>query len=101
MSRSITRAEARTMINVQAPIPVLAVNSEGKSLADNGSEIDPRQLVPWVESLGPFGSWPTTVDDALAEIDKHDDWWLGDSFRIGRCIVWKQGWGFAAKVGEE
>lgn len=96
-ARKLTSAEARALLRVEEPQKVAFTNSKGKHFDDDGNHIDKREAVPHVYALGPFGSWPTTLEDAEKEFAKHDEWFYGKSFRLGHVVIWDTGWGFAAK----
>ena len=89
--------EARKMLAVQEPIEVAWTSKDGTQRADDGDEIDPRQTVPWVMALGPFGSWPETLEGAEESLALHNSWVHGPSFRLGFAVTWEQGWGYQAK----
>ncbi len=97
-NKCITSEQARRLLCIQDPIEVAWTSRDGTLRDDDGDPIDERQTVPWVMKLGPFGSWPSTVEDAEKDFIEHanKDWWLGESFRIGTAVVWKTGWGYAA-----
>lgn len=101
MSDKLTSAEARALLDIREPTPVGFTSEDGKFYegdhADSWEEIDARETVPWVMALGPFGSWPSTLEDAEKDFAAHPEWYYGVSFRLGNVVVWKQGWGYAAK----
>lgn len=94
---SIDRETAIGLLDVQPARVVAMTAKSGTLLDDEGDSIDPRQTVPWVWALGPFGSWPERLEDAVANLLKQTDFTTGRSFRLGRVVTFKPGWGYAAK----
>lgn len=93
----VDRETAIELLDVQ-PARVVAMTDEGGTLLDkDGGAIDPRQTVPWVMALGPFGSWPARLEEAIADLQGHTNFETTRSFRVGRVVLYKPGWGFAAK----
>lgn len=97
MNDSMTAEEARTLLDVQEPIPVAWTSKDGTKRDDDGNRIDERQTVPWVWALGPFGTWPETLDAAEHDLRNEPEWWHGESYRLGWVVVYKRGWGYSAK----
>ena len=98
--KKLTAAEARALLDVQPPIPVAHTSKTGRLLDDEGEQIPECQTVPWVLAFGPFGMWPTTVEDAEKHFAAHAEWVYGESLRIDHVVVYKRGWGYAAKAPE-
>lgn len=96
----MTPEEVLAALDVQDAIPVAWTSKDGTLRDDDGDAIDRRQTVPYVWALGPFGSWPTTLEDARKEIGEPEEWFTGDSFRLGCVATWKPGWGFQIKDPE-
>lgn len=97
----LTAVEARALLQIYKPREVAHVSKAGKFLDDDGSEIDKRQTVAWTMALGPFGSWPSTVEDADKDFTEHAEWWYGQSFRLGWVVVYRNGWGYQAVEPEK
>ena len=96
----LTSAEARKLLKVYPATPVAFTTKSGKLLDEYGDEIDERETVPHTMALGPFGSWPCTLEDAEKDFAAHPNWYDGESMRVGYSVVWKQGWGYAATKAE-
>lgn len=94
---SIDRETAIDLLDVQAARVAEMNNASGEAFDADGSRIDPRQLVPWVWALGPHGSWPETLEAAIARLNKYEVFGVGQSIRLGRVVSYGPGWGFAAK----
>jgi hypothetical protein len=93
---TLNATEARALLKVYPPKAVAYTSATGRPMDDEGNEIDPREAVPWTMALGPFGSWPCTVEDAEKDFAAHPKWYTGESFRLGYVVVHRQGWGYAA-----
>lgn len=94
---SVDRETAIELLDVQ-PARVVAMTAKSGTLLDeDGDTIDPRQTEPWVWALGPYGSWPETLVAAIARLNEHEVFGVGRSIRLGRVVIFKPGWGFAAK----
>ena len=91
----VTKDEAVEVLAVNPPIEVAWTSKNGKLRDDDGNEIDERQTVPWVWALGPYGSWPMTVEDALKNISSSDVLAIDESWRIGWTVYWLDWWGCA------
>lgn len=94
---SIDRETAIALLDVQPARVVAMTTTTGTPLDEDGNIIDERQTVPWVMALGPFGSWPARLEEAIADLQGQTDFATGRSFRVGRVVLYKPGWGFAAK----
>lgn len=94
---TVDRETAIELLDVQPARVVAMTAKSGTLLDDDGDSIDPRQTVPWVWALGPFGSWPERLEDAVANLLKQTDLTTGRIFRLGRAVLYKPGWGYAAK----
>ena len=90
-------AAAVALLDVQPACPIAMTNKDGRHFDEDGDEIDARQTEPWVWALGPFGSWPCTLREAMEKLRAHTQFATIESLRIGRAVVYQQGWGFAAK----
>ena len=93
----ISNTVARQLLLVLEPIPVLMRNSKGNPLDDDGRKIDERCLAPWTWALGPYGSWPCTVEDALEDFTEERPWFVASSMRLGPVVSYRDGWGYATK----
>lgn len=100
-SKPLTSAEARALLLIYDPIPVVHTSKTGKLIGDEGDTIDERQTVPWTMALGPFGSWFSTVEQAERDFAKYDQWYYGKSLRLGWVVVYKSGWGYQAVEPKE
>jgi len=93
----MTPEEALKLLDVHEPIEVAWVSKDGTKRDDNGEAIDERQTVPWVWALGPFGSWPVTLDKAMEKFDDESlDWCHLRSIRLGPVVCYELGWGYGA-----
>lgn len=93
----LTLAGAIDLLDVQPARVAAFVARDGKKRDEDGGVIDDRQTEPWVWALGPFGSWPCTVAEATATLRQHTTFATAESIRIGRVVLFKDEWGFAAK----
>ncbi len=93
----LTREQARELIVVREPQEVAWTSKDGTLRDDDGDPIDERCTVPHTWALGPFGSWPATMEDVEKDLAAHDVWHYGESMRLGPVVVYKQGWGYSAK----
>jgi len=100
-SKKLTAAEARALLVTYEPVEVAWTSKDGTRRDDDGESIDERCLVPWVMALGPYGSWPATLEAAEASFAEHTEWLHGTSMRLGSVVVWKRGWGYQAETKEE
>jgi hypothetical protein len=94
---SIDRETAIALLDVRPACVVAMTDLDGKLLDEGGSIIDERQLVPWVWALGPFGSWPERLEDAIGKLGARTGFETTRSFRVGRVVLYKPGWGYAIK----
>lgn len=94
---SIDRETAIALLDVQPARVVAMTTTTGTPLDEDGNIIDERQTVPWVMALGPFGSWPARLEEAIADLQGQTDFATGRSFRLGRVVLYKPGWGYAIK----
>lgn len=93
----MTNVEARKLLKVWPAKAVSFTTKSGKLLDDEGDPISDVQTVPHVLALGPFGSWLCTLEEAEKDFANHENWYDCQSFRVGYAVVYKQGWGYAAK----
>lgn len=93
----MTADEAIVMLDVQPAIEVAWTSKDGTKRDDSGRAIDKRQTVPWVWAEGPFGTWPETLEDAVARLRESRRLSVAASFRLDRSVWYGQGWGYAAR----
>jgi hypothetical protein len=93
----LTQEQAKAALDVQPPEKVYARLGNGEAIDEDGEKIEDVMLAPWVMALGPFGSWPEAADQAFASLEEKGSLYLGKSFRIGPCVVWDRGWGYAIR----
>jgi hypothetical protein len=94
---SVDRETAIALLDVQPARVVAITTADGTLFDEDGDAIDQRQTVPWVMALGPFGSWPARLEEAIADLQGQTDFATGRSFRLGRVVLYKSGWGYAIK----
>lgn len=95
---SIDRETAIALLDVQPARVVAMTTTTGTPLDEDGNIIDERQTVPWVMALGPFGSWPERLEDAIAKLGAHTSFETKRSFRVGRVVLYKlDWWGYAIR----
>lgn len=61
------------LLDVQPAREVAFTSRDGTRRDEDGASIDARQAEPWVWALGPFGSWPVRLDEAVAKLQAHTD----------------------------
>ncbi len=93
----MTADEAIALLDVKPAIEVAWTSKDGTKRDDDGDAIDERQTVPWVLAEGPFGTWPETLEDAVAKLRACTAFVVGPSLRVGRIVRFEPGWGYAAR----
>lgn len=96
--RVISAEVAIVMLDVQPAREVAWTSKDGTLRDDDGDAIDPRQAVPWVWAIGPFGTWPETAESAIVALECASSIQLSRSMRTnGPAVFVRAGWGYAAK----